>query len=194
MEKGMHQNQTTQTASAGGRRANNFYADYLREVDDEMLSTASVKYLESYKSLNGDLQAMKAAADDGVAPRDFADGIVQTFGLDRNGPGTDPDEVRRRNEVKVAIAGFAMAAPGWTLANDGTVYHEMEDRLLSMVPITPPGGGPCWFGVLKHEGASLEYGSPRGVDVGEEIACEYDIGEAVEAAKAALENTASMKY
>lgn len=203
MEKGMYQNHSTQIANAGssvaaatgvGRRANNFYADYLRMVDAEMVSEAAIKYLEIYKSLNGDLQAMKGYADDGVSPRDFVNRVIVDFGLKRNEAGNDRDEVERHNRVQAAIAGFAMEDPEWTLGTNGVVYKETDTGLLSMVPIAPPAGGPCWIGILEHEGASLVNGSPRGLDVGQEIACEYDIREAVDAAQAALENRSNISY
>jgi len=216
MEKGMHQNHQIQTAGAGhslaaattGRRANNFYADYLSVVNAEMLALAGVKYVDHYRSLNGSLEAMKTAADHGADPRDFSDDVIREFGLKRCEPGNDPDEVERHNRVKAAIVEYARVTretafgdesdknPGksWTFGIDGNVYLDVDGGLISMVPVPPPGGGPCWIGILRHDGASLDYAMPRDVGVGERIACEYDIGEAVEAAKVALENTNSMKF
>lgn len=162
------------------RAADAASAAYLKSVNMEMNQRAAIRYIDIYKSLHGDLQMLRDAAERGVTPSDFAERTILDFGLMRNGGDIDPDLVRGFNRAQAAICEFAMSSDQWRLGTDGCVYHESDDGLGSLRPLKVKDGRQFGFGVLFHEGASLG-ADGRAVNrgEGEPVSGRSDIADAV---------------
>jgi len=154
-------------------------ADYMKAVNEAMMRKSSLRYTEVFKSLHGDLEALRAAMDNGVSAESFTARTIADFGLIQNGQN-DRDVVIGFNKAQVAICEFAMDSNDWRLARDGCVYREEEDGLARLRPVKRRDSNEFGFGTVFYEGASLgEDGRPVNIGARVAISGHLDIKEAV---------------
>lgn len=155
-------------------------AEYLKAVNAEMSQRASIRYMDVFKSLHGDLHMLRDAIDRGVGAVEFVERTIADFGLMRNGGEIGPELVHGFNRAQAAICEFAMGSEDWRLGTDGWVYRESDNGLGSLRPLKVRDGSGFGFGVFFHEGASLgEDGRAVNRGDGDPISGRSDIADAV---------------